>query len=108
MKTKNAMTPVIINQWTYSMSPSLTIGHTHYIQTTYDLPRPGHFASHLRTKRIMSRAEAFRDSNLRSLLRGMRTDIAMAVDDPFPLVYGLADKNIITDQMLKVRHRKIL
>ncbi|XP_047188032.1 autoimmune regulator isoform X2 [Scophthalmus maximus] len=101
MKTKNAMTPVIINQWTYSMSPSLTIGHTHYIQTTYDLPRPGHFASHLRTKRIMSRAEAFRDSNLRSLLRGMRTDIAMAVDDPFPLVYGLADKNIITDQMLK-------
>ncbi|KAF0046964.1 hypothetical protein F2P81_000597 [Scophthalmus maximus] len=31
----------------------------------------------------------------------MRTDIAMAVDDPFPLVYGLADKNIITDQMLK-------
>uniref|UniRef100_A0A8D3DCA4 Autoimmune regulator n=1 Tax=Scophthalmus maximus TaxID=52904 RepID=A0A8D3DCA4_SCOMX len=49
----------------------------------------------------MSRAEAFRDSNLRSLLRGMRTDIAMAVDDPFPLVYGLADKNIITDQMLK-------
>ncbi|KAM7379322.1 hypothetical protein PAMP_004885 [Pampus punctatissimus] len=25
----------------------------------------------------------------------------MAVDDPFPLVYGLADKNIIIDQLLK-------
>nr|XP_019959496.1 PREDICTED: autoimmune regulator isoform X1 [Paralichthys olivaceus] len=49
----------------------------------------------------MSRVEALRDTNLRSLLRESRTDIAMAVDDPFPLVYGLADKNIITDQMLK-------
>ncbi|XP_022624458.1 autoimmune regulator [Seriola dumerili] len=49
----------------------------------------------------MSRVEAFRDTNLRSLLRELRTDIAMAVDDPFPLVYGLADKNIITDQLLK-------
>lgn len=50
----------------------------------------------------MSRVEAHRDTNLRSLLRQVRTDIAMAVDDPFPLVYGLADKNIITDQQLKV------
>nr|XP_012772164.1 autoimmune regulator [Maylandia zebra] len=49
----------------------------------------------------MSRVEAFRDTNLRSLLRELRTDIAMAVDDPFPLVYGLADKNIITEQLLK-------
>ncbi|XP_054452697.1 autoimmune regulator [Anoplopoma fimbria] len=49
----------------------------------------------------MSRTGAFRDTNLRSLLREMRTDIAMAVDDPFPLVYGLVDKNIITDQLLK-------
>ncbi|KAK5859959.1 hypothetical protein PBY51_021474 [Eleginops maclovinus] len=49
----------------------------------------------------MSRVEAFRDTSLRSLLRGLRTDIAMAVDDPFPLVYGLVDKNIITDQLLK-------
>lgn len=54
----------------------------------------------------MSRVEAFRDTNLRSLLRELRTDIAMAVDDPFPLVYGLADKNIITDQLLKVRHAR--
>ncbi|XP_027147549.1 autoimmune regulator [Larimichthys crocea] len=49
----------------------------------------------------MSRVEALKDTNLRSLLRELRTDIAMAVDDPFPLVYGLADKNIITDQLLK-------
>uniref|UniRef100_A0A3B4FUJ3 Autoimmune regulator n=1 Tax=Pundamilia nyererei TaxID=303518 RepID=A0A3B4FUJ3_9CICH len=49
----------------------------------------------------MSRVEVFRDTNLRSLLRELRTDIAMAVDDPFPLVYGLADKNIITEQLLK-------
>nr|XP_020499387.1 autoimmune regulator [Labrus bergylta] len=49
----------------------------------------------------MSRVEAFGDTNLRSLLRELRTDIAMAVDDAFPLVFGLADRNIITDQLLK-------
>ncbi|CAG5896719.1 unnamed protein product [Menidia menidia] len=49
----------------------------------------------------MSRVEALRDTNLRCLLRELRTDIAMAVDDPFPLVYGLADKNIISEQLLK-------
>ena len=62
----------------------------------------GHFESHSRPKHIMSIVEAFRDTNLRSLLRELRTDIAMAVGDPFPLVYGLADKNIISDQLLKV------
>lgn len=56
----------------------------------------------------MSRVEAFRDTNLRSLLRELRTDIAMAVDDPFPLVYGLSDRNIITEQLLKVRTQKNL
>ncbi|XP_034558073.1 autoimmune regulator [Notolabrus celidotus] len=61
----------------------------------------GHFGFDSHTKSIMSRVEAFRDTNLRSLLRELRTDIAMAVDDPFPLVYGLADKNIISDQLLK-------
>lgn len=61
-----------------------------------------HFGSRLHTKQIMSRVEASRDTNLRSLLRELRTDIAMAVDDSFPLVYGLADKSIITDQLLKV------
>ncbi|XP_034038510.1 autoimmune regulator [Thalassophryne amazonica] len=40
-------------------------------------------------------------TKLRATLREMRTDIAMAVNDPFPLVYGLADKNIITEQLLK-------
>ncbi|KAL6104547.1 aire [Pungitius sinensis] len=49
----------------------------------------------------MSRTGAFRDTNLRSLLRELRTDIAMAVDDPFPLLYGLVDKNILTDQLFK-------
>ncbi|XP_041849300.1 autoimmune regulator [Melanotaenia boesemani] len=49
----------------------------------------------------MSRVEAQRDTNLRCLLRELRTDIAMAVNDPFPLVFGLADKNIITEQLLK-------
>ncbi|KAF7667025.1 hypothetical protein LDENG_00082900 [Lucifuga dentata] len=49
----------------------------------------------------MSRVEAFRDTNLRVLVRELRTDIAMAVDDSFPLVYGLVDKNIITDKLLK-------
>ncbi|XP_047225206.1 autoimmune regulator isoform X2 [Girardinichthys multiradiatus] len=49
----------------------------------------------------MSRVEVFREANLRSLLRELRTDIAMAVDDPFPIVYGLADKNIITEQQLQ-------
>lgn len=53
----------------------------------------------------MSRVEEFRDANLRPLLRELRTDIAMAVDDPFPIVYGLADKNIITEQQLQVSNR---
>ncbi|PWA25318.1 hypothetical protein CCH79_00005295, partial [Gambusia affinis] len=54
----------------------------------------------------MSRVEVFRDANLRSLLRELRTDIAMAVDDPFPVVYGLADKNIITEQQLQETLKK--
>lgn len=54
------------------------------------------------TRQIVSRMEEFREANLRSLLKQLRTDIAMAVDDSFPLVHGLADKNIITDQLQKV------
>lgn len=46
--------------------------------------------------------EEFREANLRSLLKQLRTDIAMAIDDSFPLVHGLADKNIITYQLQKV------
>ncbi|XP_061653476.1 autoimmune regulator isoform X2 [Phyllopteryx taeniolatus] len=49
----------------------------------------------------MSRVEALADPKLCSLLKGLRTDIAMAVDDAFPLVHGLADKNVISEQMLK-------
>lgn len=54
------------------------------------------------TRQIVSRMEEFREANLRSLLKQLRTDIAMAIDDSFPVVYGLADKNIITDQLQKV------
>ncbi|XP_061776410.1 autoimmune regulator isoform X3 [Nerophis ophidion] len=50
---------------------------------------------------IMSTVEALKDTKLGSLLKGLRTDIAMAVDDTFPLVHGLADKNIISEQLLK-------
>ncbi|XP_019748402.1 autoimmune regulator-like [Hippocampus comes] len=49
----------------------------------------------------MSRVEALADPRLGSLLKGLRTDIAMAVHDAFPLVHGLADKNVISEQMLK-------
>uniref|UniRef100_A0A8C8E2P0 Autoimmune regulator n=1 Tax=Oryzias sinensis TaxID=183150 RepID=A0A8C8E2P0_9TELE len=49
----------------------------------------------------MPKLEKLEELNLRALLRELRTDIAMAVDDPFPLVYGLADKSIITEQLLK-------
>lgn len=76
-------------------------GHTSSIQSTSCMISD-HFGVDSHTKWIMSRVEAFRDTNLRSMLRGLRTDIAMAVDDPFPLVYGLVDTNIITDQLLKV------
>ncbi|XP_054624635.1 autoimmune regulator [Dunckerocampus dactyliophorus] len=49
----------------------------------------------------MSRVETLKDTKLGLLLKGLRTDIAMAVDDAFPLVHGLADKNIISEQLLK-------
>ncbi|XP_068197068.1 autoimmune regulator [Antennarius striatus] len=50
---------------------------------------------------IVSQMDACRMMNLCSLLRELRTDIAMTIHDSFPLLYGLADKNIITDQILK-------
>ncbi|XP_061550358.1 autoimmune regulator [Phycodurus eques] len=49
----------------------------------------------------MSQVEALADPKLCSLLKGLRTDIAMAVDDAFPLVHGLADKHVISEQRLK-------
>ncbi|XP_053543308.1 autoimmune regulator isoform X1 [Ictalurus punctatus] len=48
----------------------------------------------------MTRAEAFGESELRSQLRASRTEIAMAVHDPFPLLYGLADHDVISDRLL--------
>ncbi|KAI1882707.1 hypothetical protein AGOR_G00237680 [Albula goreensis] len=41
------------------------------------------------------------EADLRSQLRASRTEIAMAIDDPFPLLYGLADHDIITEHMFK-------
>uniref|UniRef100_A0A8B9JEI9 Autoimmune regulator n=1 Tax=Astyanax mexicanus TaxID=7994 RepID=A0A8B9JEI9_ASTMX len=51
----------------------------------------------------MSRVEAFGESELRSQLKACRTEIAMAVHDAFPLLYGLADHDIISDHIDQVR-----
>ncbi|KAG7321568.1 hypothetical protein KOW79_014426 [Hemibagrus wyckioides] len=48
----------------------------------------------------MTQPEAFGELELRSQLRASRTEIAMAVSDPFPLLYGLADHDIISDHLL--------
>ncbi|KAG1969400.1 autoimmune regulator [Pimephales promelas] len=49
----------------------------------------------------MSRVEGYGESDLRSQLRACRTEIAMAIHDPFPLLYGLADQDIISEQILR-------
>ncbi|XP_048844504.1 autoimmune regulator isoform X2 [Brienomyrus brachyistius] len=49
----------------------------------------------------MCNKEVTREADPRSRLRASRTEIAMAIDDPFPLLYGLADHDIITDQQFK-------
>ncbi|KAI7809899.1 putative autoimmune regulator [Triplophysa rosa] len=49
----------------------------------------------------MSRVEGYGESDLRFQLRACRTEIAMAIHDPFPLLYGLADHDIISEQILK-------
>ncbi|KAJ8356993.1 hypothetical protein SKAU_G00197870 [Synaphobranchus kaupii] len=49
----------------------------------------------------MLTAEHSGEADLRSQLRVSRTEIAMAIDDPFPLLYGLADNDIITEHMFK-------
>uniref|UniRef100_A0A8C8RSD0 Autoimmune regulator n=1 Tax=Pelusios castaneus TaxID=367368 RepID=A0A8C8RSD0_9SAUR len=38
---------------------------------------------------------------LRQLLKLYRTEISMAVDDVFPLLYGLADHDVVTEEMFK-------
>ncbi|XP_051990884.1 autoimmune regulator-like [Xyrauchen texanus] len=40
------------------------------------------------------------ESDLRFQLRACRTEIAMAIHDPFPLLYGLADHDIISEKIL--------
>ncbi|GAA6086361.1 autoimmune regulator [Tachysurus ichikawai] len=49
----------------------------------------------------MTQTDDLEKSMLRSHLRTSRTEIAMAVHDPFPLLYGLADHDIISDQLLE-------
>lgn len=51
----------------------------------------------------MTQVEDFGESELRSQLKASRTEIAMAIHDPFPLLYGLADHDIISDRLLGVR-----
>lgn len=72
------------------------------MQNTCQRSLSDHCRASTQGRLIVSRMEEFREANLRSLLKQLRTDIAMAVDDSFPLVHGLADKNIITDQLQKV------
>lgn len=45
------------------------------------------------------------DGDLRQLLKLHRTEIAMAVDDVFPLLHGLADHDVVPEHVFKVRHR---
>ncbi|XP_030630588.1 autoimmune regulator [Chanos chanos] len=49
----------------------------------------------------MSRVEGYGDCDPRSQLKTSRTEIAMAVNDAFPLLYGLADHSIIPDHLLR-------
>ncbi|XP_061493692.1 autoimmune regulator [Rhineura floridana] len=41
------------------------------------------------------------EGDLRKLLKLYRTEISMAVDDVFPLLHGLADHDVITEEMFK-------
>lgn len=43
------------------------------------------------------------EGDLRHLLKLHRTEIAMAVDDVFPLLHGLADHDIVPEHIFKVR-----
>uniref|UniRef100_A0AAY4F0E5 Autoimmune regulator n=1 Tax=Denticeps clupeoides TaxID=299321 RepID=A0AAY4F0E5_9TELE len=49
----------------------------------------------------MSRYEAFGEPDLKSQLSMSRTEIAMAIHDSFPLIYGLADHNVIPEKLFK-------
>ncbi|XP_007429443.1 autoimmune regulator-like, partial [Python bivittatus] len=41
------------------------------------------------------------EGDLRKLLKIYRTEISMAVDDVFPLLHGLADHEVVTEEMFK-------
>lgn len=43
------------------------------------------------------------EGELRHLLKLHRTEIAMAVDDVFPLLHGLADHDVVPEHLFKVR-----
>lgn len=45
------------------------------------------------------------EGDLRHLLKLHRTEIAMAVDDVFPLLHGLADHDVVPEHVFKVRPR---
>lgn len=45
------------------------------------------------------------EGDLRHLLKLHRTEIAMAVDDVFPLLHGLADHGIVPEHIFKVKLR---
>uniref|UniRef100_A0A8C4S935 Autoimmune regulator n=1 Tax=Erpetoichthys calabaricus TaxID=27687 RepID=A0A8C4S935_ERPCA len=44
---------------------------------------------------------SLQEADQRSLLKKYRTEISMAIDDPFPLLYGLVDHDIIPEQLFK-------
>ncbi|KAL7990748.1 hypothetical protein Chor_014178 [Crotalus horridus] len=44
---------------------------------------------------------ALGEGDLRKLLKIYRTEISMAVDDVFPLLHGLADHEVVTEEMFK-------
>ncbi|NWH79993.1 AIRE regulator, partial [Piaya cayana] len=49
------------------------------------------------------RSMASGEGDLRLLLKRHRTEIAMAVDDVFPLLHGLADHDVVPEHVFKVR-----
>ncbi|XP_062988448.1 autoimmune regulator [Elgaria multicarinata webbii] len=51
--------------------------------------------------RMFSSDRPFGEGDLRKLLKLYRTEISMAVDDVFPLLHGLADHEVVTEEMFK-------
>ncbi|XP_044291042.1 autoimmune regulator-like isoform X2 [Varanus komodoensis] len=57
--------------------------------------------------RMFSSDKPLGEGDLRKLLKLYRTEISMAVDDVFPLLHGLADHEVVTEEMFKdTLHRK--